>query len=122
MGELPIDLDSNIYPPTAFAKNASQSGYGAYLAGVLAVENENLTAAQKLLIHWHERFGHKSMTRLQKLFRSFPFFQKLSNLLVGSSTFHCVLTVSILKLVSNQQNDPFRNLILIPMARSTMVN
>ena len=49
--ELPIEHDDNNLLPTAFAKNASQSGEGAYLAGVLDAENENLTIPQKLLIY-----------------------------------------------------------------------
>ena len=51
VGKLPIEYDPNNHLPTAFAKNAYQSGAGAYLAGVLDVANENLTGAQKVLIH-----------------------------------------------------------------------
>ena len=76
VGELPIEHDANNHLPTGFAKKSSQSGEGTYLAGVLDVENENLTGPQKLLIHWHECFGHKSMSRVQKLFCSFPFLSK----------------------------------------------
>lgn len=35
--------------------------------------NQNLTAGQKLLLHWHYRFGHLNFPAVQRLFRAAPF-------------------------------------------------
>ena len=32
-----------------------------------------MTPAQKLLLHWHYRFGHKGFQLIQRLFRQLPF-------------------------------------------------
>ena len=71
---LHIDFDSNSHLPTGFAKNHSQLGapIQANLA-ILSEENQNLTPAQKLLLEWHFRFGHKSMQAIQRYFRNVPF-------------------------------------------------
>ena len=36
-------------------------------------ENQNLTAGQKLLLHWHHRFGHLNMPAAQRILRAVPF-------------------------------------------------
>ena len=71
---LKIDFDSNSHLPTGLAKNQSQLGspIQANLA-ILSDENQNLTPAQKLLLEWHFRFGHKSMQAIQRYFRNAPF-------------------------------------------------
>ena len=35
--------------------------------------NQNLTAGQKLLLHWHQRFGHLNLPAVQRIFRAVPF-------------------------------------------------
>jgi hypothetical protein len=39
----------------------------------MSEENQNLTAGYKLLLEWHERFGHRNFTSIQRLMRFFPF-------------------------------------------------
>ena len=71
---LKIDFDSNSHLPTGLAKNQSQLGspIQANLA-ILSDENQNLTLAQKLLLEWYFRLGHKSMQAIQRYFRNAPF-------------------------------------------------
>ena len=74
VGDLVIDYDSRNHLPTALGKNCVIGGEPEVnLSGILDAENTNLTPSQKLLLHWHTRFGHKSMSRIQTLFRAFPF-------------------------------------------------
>jgi hypothetical protein len=40
---------------------------------LLNESNQNLTGAQKLLLHWHCRFGHLNFPSVQRLFRAVPF-------------------------------------------------
>jgi hypothetical protein len=40
---------------------------------ILNDANQNLTVAQKLLLHWHYRFGHLNLPSVQRLFRAVPF-------------------------------------------------
>ncbi len=35
--------------------------------------NQNMTAGQKLLLHWHHRFGHLNLPAVQRLLRAVPF-------------------------------------------------
>ena len=35
--------------------------------------NQNLTAGQKLLLHWHQRFGHLNLPAVQRILRAAPF-------------------------------------------------
>ena len=35
--------------------------------------NQNLTAGQKLLLHWHNRFGHLNLPAVQRILRAVPF-------------------------------------------------
>ena len=39
---------------------------------IIDEENQNLTPSQKLLLMWHERFGHKNIPFVQRLFRHLP--------------------------------------------------
>ena len=73
VGKLITEYDSGNNLPTALAKNKVPGKAEVNLAGVLSEENLNLSPAQKLLLHWHNRFGHKSMTRVQALLRAVPF-------------------------------------------------
>jgi hypothetical protein len=36
-------------------------------------ENQNLTEGQKLLLEWHNRFGHLNLLRIQQVLRNVPF-------------------------------------------------
>ena len=60
-----------IFLPIAYAKNATFSPI--INLSVMDGGNQNLTPAQKLLLHWHYRFGHKGFQLIQKLFRHLPF-------------------------------------------------
>jgi hypothetical protein len=40
---------------------------------LLAANNQNLTANQKLLLHWQHCFGHLNLPALQHILRSVPF-------------------------------------------------
>ena len=35
--------------------------------------NQNLTGGQKLLLHWHNRFGHLNLPAIQQILRAVPF-------------------------------------------------
>ena len=35
-------------------------------------ENQNLTAGQKMLLHWHNRFGHLNLPAVQRILRAVP--------------------------------------------------
>ena len=35
--------------------------------------NQNLTGGQKLLLHWHNRFGHLNLAAVQRILRNVPF-------------------------------------------------
>ena len=67
-----MDYDPNNHLPIAVAKNLSGSQAQINLT-VLDESNQNLTAAQKLLLVWHARFGHKGFSTLQRILRLFPF-------------------------------------------------
>ena len=76
VGKLMIDYDSGNNLPTALGKNKVPGRAEVNLAGVLSGDNLNLTPAKKLLLRWHNRFGHKSMTRVQAILRAVPFLSK----------------------------------------------
>ena len=57
--------------PIAYAKNASFAP--ALNLSIMDGGNQNLTPAQKLLLHWDYHFGHKGFRLIQKLFRQLPF-------------------------------------------------
>jgi hypothetical protein len=40
---------------------------------ILDESNQNLTAGQKLLLHWHQRFGHLNLPAVQRILRVVPF-------------------------------------------------
>ena len=73
VGDIRIDYDTNNHLPTALGKNRVPGVVEVNLGGVLSDENFNLSPARKLLLHWHCRFGHKCMSRIQSIFRSAPF-------------------------------------------------
>jgi hypothetical protein len=72
VGELQIDYDARSHLPIALAKNLTTTASQANLT-ILNEDNQNLTPAQKLLILWHTRFGHKNFPTVQRLFRNVPF-------------------------------------------------
>ena len=72
VGSLRIDYDSGTYLPVALAKNLTGSQAQANIA-ILSEENQNLTPAQKLLLLWHAKFGHKGFGALQRILRAAPF-------------------------------------------------
>ena len=73
VGDIRIDYDTNNHLPTALGKNRVPGAVEVNLSGVLSDENFNLSPARKLLLHWHCRFGHKCMSRVQSIFSSAPF-------------------------------------------------
>ena len=62
VGGVKIEYDSRSHLPVAMGKNKTPGNSEVNLAGVLSGSNLNLSPARKLLLHWHERFGHKSMS------------------------------------------------------------
>ena len=70
---LQIEYNETNFLPTAYAKNITEhSGMDIMAQAHLAVldeENQNLTPSQKLLLHWHNRLGHRSLAYIQSLFR-----------------------------------------------------
>ena len=58
VGSLNIEYDVNNHLPIALAKNLTGTQAQINLA-ILKDDNQNLTPAQKLLLSWHGRFGHK---------------------------------------------------------------
>ena len=65
VGAVQVDYDTNYHLPTALANNHITGVVEVNLEGFLNEENTNISPAQKLLIHWHDCFGHKSMVRVQ---------------------------------------------------------
>ncbi len=43
---------------------------------ILDDSNQNMTAGQKLLLHWHYRFGHLNLPSVQRILRHLPFLTK----------------------------------------------
>ena len=76
VGKLMINYDSGNNLPTALGKNKVPGRTEVNLTGVLSGDNSNLNLAKKLILHWHNRFGHKSMTRVQAILRAVPFLSK----------------------------------------------
>ena len=74
VGELIIDYDSNNHLPIAIGKPIRGDTLSPDLnLAVLNETNQNLTPAQKLLLSWHARFGHKGFQHLQTILRAAPF-------------------------------------------------
>jgi hypothetical protein len=74
-----VDYEETTFLPVGLAWNAEQSATTMQPAANLCIteeSNQNLTAAQKLLLLWHYRFGH----------RNFPFVQQLLRLPVFNSS------------------------------------
>jgi hypothetical protein len=69
VGQLDIEYDSRSHLPVALGRNFDSGGAEANVS-LLSDENQNLTPAQKLLLHWHHRFGHKGFAAIQRLFRT----------------------------------------------------
>ena len=70
VGTLKIDYDSGNHLPIALGKNLASVGGGNPMSNLSIMDesNQNLTPSQRLLLHWHARFGHKSFSSLQRLF------------------------------------------------------
>ena len=66
---LHIDYHERSFLPISYATNALSSDHQVNLS-ILSEDNQNLTPAQKLLLSWHYRLGHKYMGFIQQLFRS----------------------------------------------------
>ena len=77
VGDIQVEYDSSNSLPTALAKNKIPAVAEVNMGGVLTSENLNLSPAKKLLLHWHYRFGHKCMTRVQALLRASPFLSRM---------------------------------------------
>jgi hypothetical protein len=72
IGTLDIPYDPNNHLPIALAKNLSGAQAQVNLT-VLNEANQNLTPAQKLLLLWHFKFGHKGFGFIQCILRFAPF-------------------------------------------------
>ena len=57
--------------PISYASNATFSPQ--LNLNIMDAGNQNLSPSQRLLLHWHYRFGHKGFQFIQRLFRSSPF-------------------------------------------------
>ena len=66
-----IDYDEKSFLPIAYARNANFSP--ELNLSIMNGGNQNLTPAQRLLLQWHYRFGHKGFRLIQQLFRHLPF-------------------------------------------------
>ena len=72
VAELVVDYDPSNHL-SVFGKNQTTGVAEVKLGGLLEESNTNLAPAKKLLLHWHIRVGHKSMSRVQAFFRAVPF-------------------------------------------------
>ena len=72
VGTLEIPYDTRSHLPIGLAKNLSSEKPQANLC-ILNEANQNLTPAQKLLLTWHARFGHRGFQSMQRLFKCEPF-------------------------------------------------
>ena len=73
VGKVVIEYDKDNHLPTALAKSSSSGGAECNLSSILEESNTNLTHSQKIIIHWHGRFGYKRMAHIQTFFRMVPF-------------------------------------------------
>ena len=69
---LVIDYDEKSYLPIALA-TAESTGSAQVNLSISDESNQNLTPAQRLLLKWHYKFGHKNLPAVQKLLRVTPF-------------------------------------------------
>ena len=74
---LNIPYDERSYLPIGIAKNSPLQESPQLNVSVTDESNRNLTAAQKLLLSWHYRFGHLNFQALQTIFKSLPFVKSL---------------------------------------------
>ena len=82
VGSIRIPYHESTHLPTAMAKNYDPSAVNCpqINLAVLDEQNQNLSPSQKL--HWHNRFGHRNLPAVQRIFRSAPF---LSSIFKGPS-------------------------------------
>lgn len=67
-----IEYDNSTFLPVGLAWNVTQTSSMLQSSANLCVTeeaNQNLTAAQKLLLMWHYRFGHQNLPFVQHLLR-----------------------------------------------------
>jgi len=69
---LVVEYDDRNDLPIGYATIGAQHSPQINLA-LTEADNQNLTIGQKLLLHWHERFGHLNFPRIQSILRAFPF-------------------------------------------------
>ena len=62
IGNVEVDYEDRNHLPTTLAKFFFPGSAEVNLAGVLSEDNSNLSPSQKLLLHWHCKFGRKSMS------------------------------------------------------------
>ena len=69
---LTVEYDSSNHLPIGNAKIGA--GIAPQVNFALKNEgNQNISAGQKLLLHWHSRFGHLNLPAVQQILRAFPF-------------------------------------------------
>jgi hypothetical protein len=67
-----IMYDPRNHLPIGLGKNLTTDAPQLNLS-ITSESNQNLSPSQRLLLIWHNRFGHKGFQSVQKIFRSIPF-------------------------------------------------
>ena len=70
--DLVIEYNTRSHLPISYGHNATATVPQLNL-GLPDESNQNLTPSQKLLLHWHHRFGHRNFPAVQRLLRVMPF-------------------------------------------------
>ena len=69
-----VEYNSHNSLPIAYARIGSVSSpLPSANLSLLDPANQNLTGGQKLLLHWHYRFGHLNLASVQRILRAVPF-------------------------------------------------
>jgi hypothetical protein len=75
--QLIVDYDSRnhffIRYASISARNSLTTSFNQTNLTLLDKDNRNLTAGQKLLLNWHNRFGHLNFLAAQHILHHFPF-------------------------------------------------
>ena len=70
---LTIEYDDRNSLPIGYATIGATTTTPQVNLTILDEDNQNLTAGQKLLLHWHHRFGHLNLPAVQRILRAVPF-------------------------------------------------
>ena len=69
---LVVEYDDRNYLPIGYASIGAAIEPQVNIA-LMDDSNQNLTAGQKTLLHWHHRFGHLNLPAVQRILRAVPF-------------------------------------------------